>query len=98
MNLEMHVNVMIFALSLIIAAMIMRKYVVVKMEVVSVTPHMVTVPDQASALPNSIQRGRVILLRPMAGEPQDRIDQLLHGESVVIRVKPKSLLDLFRQI
>jgi len=71
---------------------------VVKMEVVSVTPHMVTVPDQASALPNSIQRGRVILLRPMAGEPQDRIDQLLHGESVVIRVKPKSLLDLFRQI
>jgi len=71
---------------------------VVRMEVVSVTPHMVTVPDQASALPNGIIRGRVILLRPKAGEPQDRIDQLLHGESVVIRVKPKSLLDLLKQI
>jgi multidrug resistance efflux pump len=71
---------------------------VVQMEVVSVTPHMVTVPDQASALPNGIIRGRVILLRPKAGESQDRIDQLLHGESVVIRVKPKSLLDLLKQI
>lgn len=71
---------------------------VVKMEVVSVTPHMVAVPDQASALPNSIQRGRFILLRPRKGEPQERIDQLLHGESVVIRVKPKSVLDLLKQI
>ena len=71
---------------------------VVKMEVVSVTPHMVAVPDQASALPNSVQRGRFILLRPRKGEPQERIDQLLHGESVVIRVKPKSVLDLLKQI
>ena len=71
---------------------------VVTMEVVSVTPHMVAVPDQASALPNSVQRGRFILLRPKKGESQDHVNQLLHGESVVIRVKPKSVLDLLKQI
>ena len=70
----------------------------VKMKVVSVTPNVVAIPDQASALPNSVQRGRFILLRPMEGEPQTHIDKLLHGESVVIRVKPKTWLDILKQI
>lgn len=69
----------------------------IEMEITSVTPHLLTVPDQASALPNAIQRGRIVLLKPTAGQPQESIDKLLHGESVIIRVKPRSILDWFKQ-
>lgn len=70
----------------------------IEMEVTSVTPHLLTVPDQASALPNSILRGRAILLQPVAGQPQGHIDKLLPGESVVIRIKPKTFLDFLKQL
>lgn len=70
----------------------------IDMEVTSVTPHLLTVPDQASALPNSILRGRVILLQPVPGQPQEHIDKLLPGESVVIRMKPRTFLDVLKQL
>lgn len=69
----------------------------IKMQITSVTPHLLSVPDQASALPNSVQRGRFVLLTPLPGEPVEPIDELLHGESVIIRMKPSSLIDLLKQ-
>lgn len=70
----------------------------IEMEVASVTPHLLSVPDQASALPNSILRGRTILLHPLAGQSKENIQKLLPGESVVIRMKPKTFLDLLKQL
>ena len=69
----------------------------IEMVITSVTPHLLTVPDQASALPNAIQRGRIVLLQPTPGQPPEHIAQLLHGESVIIRMKPKSILDWIKQ-
>lgn len=70
----------------------------IEMEITSVTPHLLTVPDQASALPNAIQRGRIVLLKPTSDEAPENVNRLLHGESVIIRLKPRSLLDWIKQI
>jgi len=69
----------------------------IKMEITSVTPHLLSVPDQASALPNSVQRGRFVNLSPLPGEPIEPIAELLHGESVIIRMNPRSFIDLLKQ-
>ena len=70
----------------------------IQMEITSVTPHLLTVPDQASALPNAIQRGRIVILKPTSDQTPENVNRLLHGESVIIRLKPTSILDWVKQL